>query len=326
MRVFVLPILLAAVLPAGATEHWHTVAPGESVSGIAKHYYGDFSHTDLLLRFNGRKNAELRPGERLRIPSCTDHRVERGDNGSTLAKRYLGRASAWDTIALLNDLVPEAPLQPGQTIEMPLILRHTLARGDSLSSLAGTYYGDPGRGSLLQAFNGIADPRELSVGGVVEVPLTGLHLERPREEKRESQDVAQPRSPDPKPRTVARVKPPESTPRNDVAPRADAAEAPTLPARFATDFSQAERAYRSGDYEAADRRVEALIERIESIPVAEERSRIWRLAAFVDVAFDRDEKACAAFESMRSTGVSVEFDPELVSPKIRQFMAACQSR
>lgn len=321
-------MLLLLALPAAAGETLHTVAPGESISSIARRYYGDFSHTNLLLRFNGRHGTDLHPGERLRIPFCVDHRVARGDNGSTLAERFLGRASAWESIAELNGLIPEAPLQPGQTIAMPFILRHTIVRGDSLSSLAGTFYGDPGRGALLQAFNGITDPRELAVGEVVEVPLVGVRLSGSSEQEKPPQAIA-----------------PEEGPSEGNAPHADAAThsaspseppaepatrpapvEPLLPDWFAGDFSSAERAYLRGDYEDAAGRIDALIERIEAIPLPEERSRVWRLAAFIDVAFDRDERACAAFRSMRSTGAPVELDPSSVSPKIRKALAACESR
>jgi len=314
MRALSILILLAAALPAGAAERWHTVVFGESASGIAKRYYGDFSHTDLVLGFNERTGTDLKPGERLRIPYCTDHRVAPGDNGSTLAKRYLGRGSAWEAIARLNGLIPEAPLRPGQIIAMPVVLRYTLARGDSLSDLAAKYYDDPGRGSLLQVFNGIADPRDLSVGQAIEVPLIGVRLSERRPESK------------PESKAVAQLPPPKRVPVPVLEPESEPEAEPVLPAWFAGDFSVAERAYREGDYEAARDRLEQLIERIDAISVAEERSRVWQLAAFVEIAFDRGEHACSAFESMRSTGAALALDPDQVSPKIREALEACNSR
>jgi LysM repeat protein len=288
---FVLLALLAVTLPGSAAERLHTVVAGESASAIAQRYYGDYSHTDLVLRFNGRADTDLRPGERLRIPYCKQHRIEHGDNGSTLAQRYLGRSSAWAAIAGLNGLIPEAPLQPGETISIPVILRHTLVRGDSLSGLAGTYYDDPQKAEMLQAFNRIADPRDLAVGDTVEVPIAGVSL----------------KPPPPEPPVVAKPK-------------------PVLPTWFAGEFSSAEQAYARGDYETALEEIRRLTGRVDQIPVAEKRSDVWRLAAFVEIAFDRDESACASFESMRSTGTPLDLDPGRVSPKILAALEACGSR
>ena len=201
--------------------------------------------------------------------------------------------------------------RPGQTIVMPVVLRHTLARGDSLSGLAATYYDDPGRGSLLQLFNEVVDPRELSVGQVIEVPLIGVRLTKRRPEPKPEASVA------------AKLPPPKPAPKAEAKPEPEAEPEPTLPVWFAGDYSVAERAYREGDYAVAHDRLEELIERIEAIAVAEERSRVWQLAAFVEIAFDRGERACSAFESMRSTGTPVELDPNQVSPKIREALEAC---
>ncbi len=326
MQRFWILFLLAASLPASAAERWHTVAFGESVSGIAKHYYGDFSYTELVLGFNERKGAELKPGERLRIPYCVDHRVVSGDNGSSLAKRYLGRVSAWGAIARLNGVAPEAPLRPGQKLTMPVVLRHALARGESLSGVAGKYYDDPGRAALLQAFNGISDPRDLAVGQVIEVPVVGLRLAGPKvaatSKPSEPETLARSKPPQPQAETDAETGTPEPAAAVLPEPRPEPVE-PEMPAWFAEDFSSAERAYRRGDYRSAHKRVGALIERIDAIGRAEERARVWKLAAFLDVAFDRGERACSSFASIKSTGVPLEFDPDVVSPKIRDALAAC---
>jgi len=287
--------LLLAAVPARAAERWHTVAAGESVSAIAEHYYGDFSHTDLLLRFNARRDADVRPGERLRIPFCVEHRVAAGDNGSTLARRFLGRGSAWNAIATLNGLVPEAPLRPGQTLEMPVVLRHAVVRGDSLSDLAATYLGDARLGAMLRTFNGIDDPRDLPIGRVVEIPIIGLRLSQP-----ETPRVAQ-RKPEP-------------------------AAAPEPPPWLAGDLAAAEGAFERGDYAGAETRVASLLERIDAIPDAAGRASVWRLSAFVEIAFDRGQQACAAYAAMRATGAPVNLEPDRVSPKIRDAFAACAAR
>lgn len=321
MKRGLLVILLVLAWPASAAERWHTVAYGESLSGIARQYYGDFSHADWLLRFNGRSGTELRPGERLRIPYSVEHRIEPGDNGSTLARRYLGRASSWGAIALLNGMDPGAALQPGRAIEMPAVLRHTLVRGDSLSSLAGKYYGDPSRGALLQDFNVIADPRDLDVGEIVEIPLIGIRLSEPKEPVRVARKLPKTPPPDPEPEAASEPVV-EVVPVETPVPPAPEPVTPVMPEWFAGDYASAENAFVQGDYETARSGVEELIRRIDSIPLPAEQARVWRLAAFVDVAFDRPEGACAAFLSMALTDAEVEVGPD-VSPKVRDVLASC---
>jgi hypothetical protein len=47
---------------------------------------------------------------------------------------------------------------------------HIVARGDTLSSIAASVYGDPGQWRPLADHNHLTDPRKLSVGAVLEVP------------------------------------------------------------------------------------------------------------------------------------------------------------
>jgi LysM repeat protein len=321
LAVTLLLVAAASAIPAVGAERWHTVAFGDSVSAIAKEYYGDYELADLLLRFNGRRDPRIRPGDRLRIPYCSVHVVRPGDTGSKLAQRYLGRSSAWAAIAELNDLSPTAPLRVGAALVMPVVLRHGLVRGDTLAVLAERHYGDPSRGGLLQSFNRIDDPRELAVGRTIEIPLITLRLAQPpapAEPVAETEPVAKTKAA-PAGESIAKNVAGEAA---DPAPTAT--PAPT-PAWFDRGFAEAERAYTAGDFDLARTRIAALADRIGSIPAHADRARLWRLTAFVYVAFDRDDDACAAFRSLRSVESPVEFDPKLVSPKIRETFAACET-
>jgi LysM repeat protein len=297
-------LLVAAIsaLPADGAQRWHIVAYGDSVSAISKQYYGDYAFSDLLLRFNDRSDPGIRPGERLRVPYCPVHTVKPGDTGSVLAQRFVGDPSAWTAIAELNDRSPTDPLRVGDTLVMPVVLRHALARGESLAVLAERYYGDASRGRLLQSFNRIDDPRELAVGRTVEIPLITLRLAAPAKVGG---------APASKPVAVDVVAPaPVETP-------------PSTPVWFDDGFGEAERAYSAGEFDVALERITALTGRVEALSLPADRSRLWRLTAFVHVAFDRNEDACAAFRSLQAVESPVDLDPDLVSPKIREALAAC---
>ena len=57
--------------------------------------------------------------------------------------------------------------------------------------------------------------------------------------------------------------------------------------------------------------------------VAEERSELLELEAFVHVAFERRNEACAAFRDLLELAPETKLDRDLVSPKIRKTLLHC---
>jgi nucleoid-associated protein YgaU len=73
-----------SVLSAGA-ERRHTVAPGETLAGVAEQYYGDPDRAGELYRANRdrlRAPQPLDPGTELIIPELPPTRASAGDAGS----------------------------------------------------------------------------------------------------------------------------------------------------------------------------------------------------------------------------------------------------
>ena len=305
---FRLVLVVAAVLAAAATpasERWHTVRKGESASAIAKRYYGDYAMADLLLQFNGRSDSVIRPGESLRVPVCDVHIVRSGDSWSRVAQRYLDRPAAYTEIAALNGIDPDRPLRVGQRITIPVILTHELKPGESLGALARRFYGGPDLIPVLQSFNGIDDPRRLSVGQTVEIPLLAF---------RTTKDQAAVPTPEPTPEpTVAAARPPEPIPDPEPAPR------------FTPQIRVAADAFANDDYVGARDLLERLRERVNTRGVDEDKAELLRLLALVYVAFDHPEKACAAHRSRTRLVGNTPLDPDLVSPKIREIFKRCGS-
>ncbi len=98
----------------------HTVRRGQSLSGIAARY--DTSLQDLMAMNNLRSPHHIRAGQQLRLPvdgksaiESDSYRVTRGDTLSEIARRA-GIPTA--ELAQVNDLEPDATLQPGQTLKM----------------------------------------------------------------------------------------------------------------------------------------------------------------------------------------------------------------
>jgi LysM repeat protein len=321
-----LVVLLATT--AGMTgERTHTVQSGESASAIAKRYYGDYELANLLLDFNDRAGTVIRPGETLRVPYCDVHRVRAGDSWSGLAQRYLERSSAYPTIAALNGLPPEAPLRVGRTIVMPVILTHRLQRGESLSAIAERFYDNTKTTALLQEFNRIEDPRRLSIGETIEIPLITLRLAPGADESTPESANADPAPVQPKSAQVAKTSTQVAeTSVAEVAGKAKAAS-PEPPAKsepvpeYRSELRSAATKYQRGDYQRARSLLESIRKDVQANGTAADRSELGRLLAFVYIAFDLPEEACAAYAL---TGASPDgLDADRISPKIRRALSRC---
>jgi LysM repeat protein len=311
---------LAAGIGATAGERSHPVRSGESASSIAKRYYGDVELGDFLLRYNGKAGTVIRAGEKLRIPYCEVHRVGRGDSWSSLATKYLGKTQAYPALAALNGLTPEDVLQVGEQIVIPVVLSYQLERGDALAPLAERFYSDPNLADLLQRFNEVDDPRRLSVGETVKIPLVSIRL-------RKSPEAELPRK---KPAPVRQAHAtPKDPPKAIAPPKAAAPELPTPqpPAspspRLDKDIRDASKAFAEGDYARARQLLESLREQALTGEIDGEKADVLRLLAFVYVAFDMRAEACVAYRSLPELTAETTLDPDLVSPKIRETLSHC---
>jgi LysM repeat protein len=321
IALLALALVAAAGAPhAAAGERRHVVQAGESASAIAEREYGDRRLGDLLLAYNERRGTVIRAGETLRVPFCEVHRVRAGDSWSALTKKYMNDASGWRAVARLNGLAPDEPLRVGQELVFPVVLETKLERGATLATLAERYYDDPARGRLLQEFNDLDDPRRLAAGATVRVPLTTFR----------QRASAKTKPPAPTPAPVAVVVPtPKPAPPVVAAPPTPAptpSPEPTPPVSiFGADLASAEDEFRRGAFDDAIALLEELREPVTLRGTEAERRSLLRLLAFVYVAFDNAEEACAAYGALTRIETAPVLDPDLVSPKIRQLLAACVS-
>ena len=233
----------------------------------------------------------LRVGETLRIPYCPVHRIVPGDSWSSIAQHHLGRMSAYPAIAELNGLPVEAPLEVGSRVTIPVVLPHRLRRGETLAVLAERYYGNSTLGRVLQEFNGIEDPRRLSVDTRIGIPVVSLTL------------AAQPAD-------VASSKP---------------ASKPEPAARYADRIEAAGTAYLDGDYDRAREMAEALRSPVRAEGNDAEKSELFRLLTFIYVAFDLQTETCDTWKDRVALAPPPRLDPDRVSPKILEALSRCES-
>jgi hypothetical protein len=285
-------LLLALVLwgRAGAA-FTHIVKPGETLAQIAARIYGDARLETVLAGANAldaQGGSAIVPGMRLEIPAPAHHTAAVGDTWSTLALTWLGDAKRADVLARLNNAVSWVDPPVGLEVEIPAIVAHIAAEGDSSSSIAGHYWGDPNRGWELNAFNGRHEA-PMRRGEIVLVWLTGVALSDAGKGEAASASV----------RTGTQA----DTARLDVQRRADA-ELPILGddirhGRYVEGVARGNRVLGSGPLTRPQLAI------------------VYRALLEAYVALDAPIEAAAACASWRANEPDPHLDPVLTSPKIR---------
>ena len=143
---------------------FHVVKPGESLSLIAKNYYGDYRKYDIIARFNQLEDAtRVKPGQRIMIPETEGVFIpaEAGDGEEDTDSYVLHR------------------IEPGQ----------------SISRLAQLYYNDYKLFHAIAQYNGMDDATRVTVGQAVRIPkLAGVPFNMPGQQKKQPQPPVEART------------------------------------------------------------------------------------------------------------------------------------
>jgi hypothetical protein len=228
---------------------------------------------------------------RLEIPAPAHHTVIAGDTWNTMALAWLGDVRRADVLARLNHAVAWVDPPLGMAVEIPAIVAHIAADGDTSASVAARYWGDANRGWELNSFNGRHET-PLQHGEIMLVWLPDLKLsDTGRAEALAASDIARSET---------------DTARLDVQRRADA----ELP-RLNDDI-------RTGMYVAAVARANRVI---ASGPLTRPQLAVtYRALLEAYVALSAETEAAAACTSWRANDTNARLDPAQTSPKVR---AAC---
>ena len=154
------------------------VKPGETLAEIAARVYGDPKLETVLAGANAldsQGGSAIVAGMHLEICAAGHHRVTAGETWSGLALAYLGDSKRADVLARANHAVPWVAPVEDLEIEIPAVLAHISSDGETSTSLAGRYLGDPNRGWEINAYNGRQEA-PLKRGEILLVPLLDLSL------------------------------------------------------------------------------------------------------------------------------------------------------
>lgn len=273
----------------------HIVKPGETLSQIAARVYGEARKETVLAGANAldvQGGSAIVPGMRIEIPAPAHHTVIAGDTWSSLALTWLGDGRRSDVLARHNHAVAWVDPPIGLAVEIPAVIAHIAADGDTSATIAARYWGDANRGWELNAFNGRHEA-PLQRGEIVLVWLPGLELS----DAGKGEALL----------STGQVGSQSDTGRLDIQRRADA-ELPLL----ADDVRQ-------GRYIEAVARANRIV---ASGPLTRPAlALIYRALLEAYVALGADTAATAACASWRANDPNPRLDPSLTSPKVREACA-----
>jgi nucleoid-associated protein YgaU len=151
----------------------HTVVAGDTLSAIAKRFYGQAALFKLIAVASGVPDPDsIRIGMVLIIPEVNrKHTVVDGETLSGLAGHFYRPQNShlFPLIAAANGIGDPDEIHAGQVLIIPGIA-YAVVSGDTLSKLAKRFYGDATLFPLIADANEIANPDVIRVGQELIIP------------------------------------------------------------------------------------------------------------------------------------------------------------
>jgi LysM repeat protein len=285
----------------------YAARPGDTPESIAADYYGNRSLALFLVEGNGlERDAKLKPGQKIRIPTAFHYKVRKGDTLEALAQRFLDDKRRSSFLAQASGLRLADRLREGQDLVIPFQHVHRAEAPESLSSVARAFYGDAAKAKMLADYNFHATPM-LAKGERILVPISHVRIRSVR---------LQPTAPPASGPASTRLPPLERTPAIAAASVEEARRREAeLAARVGQHLKAAEEAYREGSYAEVPAQLDRLL--TEEDPSEAQLAEIFRLKAYAYVALGMDELAESAFREVIARKPDLSLDQATVSPKIR---------
>ena len=171
--------LSSALVASDAGAFTHVVSQGETLAQIAIKVYGTPRFETAIAGANAldaHGGSAIVAGQPIEIPAPAHHRVQENETWFSLARVFLGDTRRGDTLARANSAVPWIPPVPNQEIEIPAVVPHIAAEGETMATLAQRYFGDINKAWVLDVYNFRKGDQKLLRGDVILVPMLDLGL------------------------------------------------------------------------------------------------------------------------------------------------------
>jgi len=154
-----------------AGEITRKVGSGESLSLICRDVYGDKDLYTLVALYNGKNDPrKISLGEILRLPYSDTVTLRKGESLSRLAKRVWGEPKMYPVLAWANGVKDAAKISVGTRLVVPVLIPYVLKKGESISSVAGVFYGNPRVYEVIVNASRVVDPTRVPVGTLLKIP------------------------------------------------------------------------------------------------------------------------------------------------------------
>ncbi len=328
--------LLAFATPAEAsTGLIHTAKAGETYAALADRYYGR-RYLERHLRQLNRHREPLPRGTPVMIPTLQRVRVKSTTSVRDFAAEHLQDPERDAYLKALNRLTTDE-LDAGDSVLVGQSLRHVVRRGETLTSIARTYYRDVSarRLKLLRLYNKMSSAR-LRPKAVLRIPLDAPMFlvnrvkaratapaprppPAPTKSKAKAQTKTEANAKTPtrrRPTTPAR---PRVTSRTKAAerrnPRPDKASRRPSPTEVIGTLERAERRLAEGAYPEALATASRGLSRYPKARTSV-RVELLRVKAVALVALGRSSDAKRAFERLVALEPKYRLDLYTTSPKV----------
>jgi len=145
----------------------HTIQPDESISMLAKKYYGDFKKFQIIAEYNQLEDAtKVRGGQEIKVPVVAG----------------IPFFAKPEDIITVSGEIPKSSLT--EVVLVKKFITHTVEPGESLSKLALHYYGDYKKFPIIAQYNQLDENAGVRVGQEIRIPeIEGVSFaEKPKEE------------------------------------------------------------------------------------------------------------------------------------------------
>lgn len=169
----------------------HTIQPDESISMVAKKYYGDYKKFQIIAEYNQLEDAtKVRVGQEIKVPVIE-------------GMPFFAKA---EDIITYGEEIPESSVT--EVVKVKGFITHIVEPGESLSKLALRYYGDYKKFPIIANYNQLDENVGLTVGQEIKIPeIEGVSLaEEPKKEEMEPEVTPAITAPVEEPKAVEEVR------------------------------------------------------------------------------------------------------------------------